>query len=100
MEMTPEMRADAAATRELAKNPQELLESAKLPLAPKERAAVLNKLNDMPSSLRGRYLRALDGKHLRAAVTHQCIECMGYDRAAVKDCTAPACSLFPYRPGK
>ena len=99
-EMTPAMRAAAAETRRLAENPQELLDSAKLPLSARDKVAILKKLAGMPTSLRGRYLRAMGGRALRAAVTHQCIECMGYDRSAVKGCTAPACSLYPYRPGK
>jgi len=98
-EMTPEMRAAASATRRLAENAQELLDSANLPLSATQKAAVLKRLKDMPASYRGRYLRALTGKARGAAMRHFCCECMGYDREAVKECTAPACALWPYRPG-
>ena len=46
------------------------------------------------------FRRAYTGKSLRAAVNAFCIECNGFDPAAVRDCTAPACPLFPYRPGR
>lgn len=44
--------------------------------------------------------RAYAGKSLRATVNAMCIECVGYDAAAVRDCTAPACPLFSQRPGR
>ena len=46
------------------------------------------------------FRRAYAGKSLRAAVNAFCVECQGYDPAAVKDCTAPACPLFTHRPGR
>lgn len=46
------------------------------------------------------FKRAYAGKSLRAAVNAFCCECNGYDAAAVKECTAPACPLWPYRPGR
>jgi len=47
----------------------------------------------------GTFRRAYAGGSLRAAVTAQCVECMGFEVAAVRECTAPACPLWPYRPG-
>lgn len=35
-----------------------------------------------------------------AAIRNHCIECMGYVATEVKDCTAPACWLYPYRMGR
>jgi hypothetical protein len=29
-----------------------------------------------------------------------CIECMGFQKSYVKDCTDPACPLWPFRTGK
>ena len=46
------------------------------------------------------FRRAYAGKSLRAAVNAFCCECQGFDAAAVRDCTAPACPLFLYRPGR
>ena len=44
--------------------------------------------------------RAYAGKSLRAAVNAFCIECVGFDAAEVKRCTAPACPLYAQRPGR
>ena len=46
------------------------------------------------------FKRAYAGKSLRAAVNAFCIECVGYDAAAVKECTAPACPLWSCRRGR
>jgi hypothetical protein len=45
------------------------------------------------------FKRAFSGKSLRACVNAFCVECNGFDAAAVRDCTAPACPLFSCRPG-
>jgi hypothetical protein len=34
----------------------------------------------------------------RKAIKAFCLECVGYDRKAISDCTAPACPLWLYRP--
>jgi hypothetical protein len=34
------------------------------------------------------------------AIRAQCVECFGGALLAVKDCSSPKCSLFPYRMGK
>ncbi len=46
------------------------------------------------------FRRAYSGLSLRAAVNAICVECVGFDAAAVKDCTAPACPLWANRPGR
>jgi hypothetical protein len=33
------------------------------------------------------------------AIKLQCIECMGFQKALVKDCTDYACPIWPYRKG-
>ena len=57
------------------------------------------RLSAMPSSLRPLFVRAY-AKNCspRAAVKAFCIECQGYDRAAVTACTAYACPLWRFRP--
>jgi len=62
------------------------------------RAKVEAKCLLMPESHRRTYLRAMTGKSVRAAITAQCCECMGWNRAEVARCCSPACSLYPYRP--
>lgn len=41
---------------------------------------------------------AMTGRSLRAAISSQCIECMGYVFAEVRQCCSPQCPLYPYRP--
>jgi len=59
---------------------------------------VLKKMADIPQVYRQTYRRAMLGKSLRAAVNSFCLECVGYQREEVKNCTAVDCPLFPYRP--
>ena len=35
----------------------------------------------------------------RTAIRNFCLECMGYDGAQVRRCTAPECWLYPLRMG-
>lgn len=57
------------------------------------------RLAAMPSSLRPLFARAYsNGCSPRAAIKAFCIECQGYERAAVTTCTAFACPLWRYRP--
>jgi len=35
----------------------------------------------------------------RDAIRNHCMECMGYQMAEIRHCTAIACWLYPYRPG-
>lgn len=54
---------------------------------------------EMPVSARNGYLRAARGKASpRAAIKAFCLECVGFDRAAITGCTADCCPLFLYRP--
>jgi hypothetical protein len=34
------------------------------------------------------------------AIRYFCYECMGWQKSEVRNCTAPNCPLFPYRPLK
>ena len=36
---------------------------------------------------------------LKAATTLKCLECSGFQRAEVRNCACPGCSLYPFRPG-
>lgn len=57
------------------------------------------RLERIPSSQRETYKKAVSGKSKALALKALCLECMGWDRVAVKNCTALACPLWPYRPG-
>jgi len=72
---------------------------AQLPLT--QRPTVERRLADMPPKCRPAYLRAMGGKSRLAAIRAKCNECMGWEGLpySVRDCTAPACPLYPYRPG-
>lgn len=47
------------------------------------------------------YLRVLDGNATaRTAIRVMCYECMGWQRREVARCTATACPLWQFRPGR
>lgn len=55
----------------------------------------------MPRAYKTNYLKATEGKSLRAAVKAQCLECMGWLRKEVRTCADLGCPLYavrPYRP--
>jgi hypothetical protein len=52
--------------------------------------------NYNPSS-RKVYERAMQGRSRKDAMTAFCIMCMGFNPNEVKECTDPACPLYPYR---
>ena len=35
----------------------------------------------------------------KQAIRNFCVQCMGYEAAEVRRCTAPGCWLYPYRMG-
>ena len=43
-------------------------------------------------------LRARATTSRAAAIRLFCLECVGCERAAVRDCTDKACALWPWRP--
>ena len=62
-------------------------------------AAIETKARKIPNSARGNYLRAVKGMASpRGAIKAHCMECMGWDRCEVRNCTALACPLYLYRP--
>jgi len=57
------------------------------------------RLASAPESARGLLARCYNGTASpRQAIKSFCHDCVGFDRAAVKECTSFACSLWPYRP--
>ncbi len=44
------------------------------------------------------FIRAYAGKSPAAGIKAQCLDCVGCDVVAIRECTADACSIFAYRP--
>ena len=63
-----------------------------------QRDGILRKLRDMPSRYRRGYLKAIMGRSRPHAVRANCLECVGWKRAAVATCETMACVFWPYRP--
>ncbi len=57
------------------------------------------RLATTPESAKGHFVAAWEGKcSPRRAIKAQCLECVGFDRQAITDCTGWACSLWAFRP--
>jgi hypothetical protein len=54
----------------------------------------------IPDIHKANYDKAMRGKSLRAASKAFCLECVGYMKEEVRQCTDLACPLYPYRPYK
>lgn len=44
------------------------------------------------------FISAYSGRSKAAGLKALCIECMGFDKKEIKECTAPTCPLWCYRP--
>lgn len=60
--------------------------------------AIRQRLKQIPKSMRSTYKRAVEGRSRTMAIKAFCQECVGYERAVVRDCPSVACPLWPYRP--
>jgi len=63
----------------------------KVDQSPREKKLML-----IPSSMRSAYKKSSTSR--TAAVKAMCQECTGYDRITIRECSAPACPLFVFRP--
>ena len=62
-------------------------------------AEVLSAIEAAPESAKGALARAFSGDASpRAAIKAQCLSCVGYERAAITNCTGWRCPLWAYRP--
>lgn len=52
---------------------------------------------DIPKQKVPVYRRVMGGHSPKAAIRMFCAMCVGWERGAVEECTAPDCPLFPYR---
>jgi len=75
--------------------------SQSIPQNPVEKMAFkrARRLATMPAAYRKLFERCWAGKvSPRAAIKCQCLECIGFERAAITGCTAYACPLWRLRP--
>ncbi len=57
------------------------------------------RLATTPESCRKLFVAAWAGKSSpRQAIKAQCLECQGFDRSGITECSAPACALWYFRP--
>jgi len=55
-------------------------------------------LLQVPVSCRSTYLKAVNGRSLRAAASFHCYQCQGHERQQIKACENVVCVFWPYRP--
>ena len=96
--ITPESRAKAQASKRSAKSVDGLISPLRGVHSPTALASIGRRLSEMPESCRKNYIKAMKGRSMAAGIKAFCLECMGWERAGVAECTAPACPLYPYRP--
>ena len=66
---------------------------------PKRDAMRVEFLSTVPASARNLIERAFGGKASpRAAIKAKCLDCSGFDRAEIANCSVVLCELHPYRP--
>lgn len=53
-------------------------------------------INDVPARYQPLYRQAMGGKSRKAAIRCFCLECVGWNEAEARLCTAPTCPLYPY----
>ena len=94
----PELQRKATEGKERAKNPAALLEASGIHVFGKPREAILFRLEQMPVTMRGNYLRAMTGRHPAIGIRAFCFMCVGWTRGEAGKCSDPACPLHPYRP--
>lgn len=55
-------------------------------------------MEEAPASYRATLSRAYSGRSKSAGIKAFCLQCVGFLRNEVRDCTAKGCPLWPYRP--
>jgi hypothetical protein len=56
-------------------------------------------VDEAPESCRNTLARAFSGSASpRSAIKAFCLQCVGFSRSDIKNCTARACALYAYRP--
>lgn len=68
-------------------------------LSEKIAAKRAGRLATTPESAKSLFVASWAGKcSPRQAIKGQCLECQGFDRAAISGCTSWACALWTFRP--
>jgi hypothetical protein len=98
--LTEEQRAKGREAKDRARDVKALVQEFRLDetMGSAQLAAIEKRCGDVPVSMRRAYLKAMKGDSPAAGIRAHCRECLGFERDAT-GCTAPACALFPYRPG-
>jgi len=82
----------------IVRNTNKLTQDATSGMNEARSAAVISRLAEVPATMKRAYLRAVGGKSRPNAIRAFCAECVGWERAEVRACTALACPLYAYRP--
>jgi len=80
------------------KSVEERIQEARLPCGPADEALIRERALETPEKCLNTYLKAMRGRSRGAAVKAFCQMCMGYVRREIRECSDPACPLYPYRP--
>jgi len=97
-------QAARSETAALSKNPSAMIAESTLDVSAATEAKILSRLSEMPVTARKTYLDGMCGKSRVSGIKAFCQMCIGYGdqqigmRRAIRDCTDPACPLYPYRP--
>ena len=59
---------------------------------------ITERMTQIPQTYRRNYAKAVQGRSMKAGIKSFCLECMHWQKVEVRNCTALACSLYPYRP--
>lgn len=70
--------------------------TAKKSLKDKVKEARAKRMEQIPPSLQVNYQKALKSK--AAALKAMCVECCGFERKVIRECTSYACPLWVHRP--
>jgi hypothetical protein len=90
--MTDEHKAKLHAARKAGRS-----RSEKIRRDPKKQEVIKNLREDVPKRFLPLVERIARGSKV-AAVKLNCLQCVGYETAAVKECTAMACAMWLFRP--
>ncbi len=79
--------------------PEGLRRVLELKSAPHMHARMAKRLAQTPPSQRGLFNRVYAGwATQRQCIRAMCLECLGFDKDGIRNCTAPECPLYRFRP--
>ncbi|MFC1781112.1 hypothetical protein ACFLZ8_02475 [Planctomycetota bacterium] len=61
---------------------------------------IQDRLRQIPKVYRAIYKSATKGKSRKSAIHSFCLECCGYEKESVRQCTDSGCCLYEFRPYK